>query len=321
MMTTGSVNPRMTLEATGLGRRRSRPLQPDRAGAGAGRRRARRGRARPGRRAAGHHRQAHRPQPQGQVRRPRARASKPQIWWENNAPLSPEHFERLHADMRAHVAGRRAVRPGPLRRRRSGAPAERAGDHRTRLARPVHPPPAAPPRPRRAGGFRPRLHHPQLPELQGRPGAARRALRDGDRDLVRAEAGADRRHRLRRREQEVGLHHPQLPAAREGRDADALLGQPRRGRSRGRGGVLRPVRHRQDHAVGRSGARADRRRRARLVRRRHVQLRRRLLRQDHQPLARGRAGDLHDHLDVRHRRREHGLRSRHATRSTSTTTA
>ncbi|MBA3325600.1 MAG: phosphoenolpyruvate carboxykinase [Rhodobacteraceae bacterium] len=28
-----------------------------------------------------------------------------QIWWENNPPLSPENFERLHADMRAHVRG------------------------------------------------------------------------------------------------------------------------------------------------------------------------------------------------------------------------
>ena len=28
-----------------------------------------------------------------------------EIWWENNAPLSPANFERLHADMRAHVAG------------------------------------------------------------------------------------------------------------------------------------------------------------------------------------------------------------------------
>jgi ATP-dependent phosphoenolpyruvate carboxykinase len=35
----------------------------------------------------------------------------------------------------------------------------------------------------------------------------------------------DRRHVLCRRDQEVGLHDPQLPAARPGRDADALLGQ------------------------------------------------------------------------------------------------
>ena len=73
-----------------------------------------------------------------------------------------------------------------------------------------------------------------------------------------------------------------LPAAE--RRADALLGQcqPRR-RERA---VLRPVRHRQDHAVGRSEPHPDRRRRARLGPGRHLQFRGRLLRQVHQALAR-----------------------------------
>ena len=55
------------------------------------------------------------------------------------------------------------------------------------------------------------------------------------------------------------------------------------------------------------GPGADRRRRARLVRPRHLQLRGRLLRQDHQPLRRGRARDLRHHQPLRHRGREHGL--------------
>jgi phosphoenolpyruvate carboxykinase (ATP) len=29
----------------------------------------------------------------------------PTIWWQNNAPMAPEHFERLLADMKAHVRG------------------------------------------------------------------------------------------------------------------------------------------------------------------------------------------------------------------------
>ncbi len=29
----------------------------------------------------------------------------PHIWWDNNAPLAPEHFDRLLADMRAHIEG------------------------------------------------------------------------------------------------------------------------------------------------------------------------------------------------------------------------
>ena len=28
------------------------------------------------------------------------------VWWENNPPMEPEAFERLHADMRAHASGR-----------------------------------------------------------------------------------------------------------------------------------------------------------------------------------------------------------------------
>ena len=48
--------------------------------------------------------------------------------------------------------------------------------------------------------------------------------------------------------------------------------------------VLRPVGHRQDDALGRSAAAADRRRRALLERRRHLQHRRGLLRQVHRPL-------------------------------------
>ena len=65
--------------------------------------------------------------------------------------------------------------------------------------------------------------------------------------------------------------------------------------------LLRPVGHRQDHAFGRHLARADRRRRTRLVRKGHLQLRRRLLRQDHQPQPGRRTRNLRHHLEVRAR--------------------
>ena len=58
--------------------------------------------------------------------------------------------------------------------------------------------------------------------------------------------------------------------------------------------LLRALRHRQDDALGRSQAAADRRRRARLGRLRRVQLRGRLLREDDPPLGGGRARDLRD---------------------------
>ena len=63
---------------------------------------------------------------------------------------------------------------------------------------------------------------------------------------------------------------------------------------------------------------ADRRRRAWLVGHRGVQFRRRLLRQDDPPLARGRAGDLRDHQALRHGARECRDRSRRRASSTST---
>ena len=66
--------------------------------------------------------------------------------------------------------------------------------------------------------------------------------------------------------------------------------------------------YRQDDALGRPGAPADRRRRARLGRRRRLQLRGRLLREGDPPLGGGRARDLQDDADLRDdpRERRHG---------------
>ena len=132
-------------------------------------------------------------------------------------------------------------------------------------------------------------HH-RSAELQGRSQTPRLQVGERRRDRFRPQDRPDRRVLLCRRDEEVGVHHAELLSARKGRDADALLGQcrPRR-RQRD---LLRPVRHRQDHAVGRSEAHADRRRRARLGQRRHLQFRRRLLRQMHQAVGRSRARDL-----------------------------
>src|SRR5471030_3416248 len=32
-------------------------------------------------------------------------ASESQVWWDNNKPMSPAHFDALHADMMAHAEG------------------------------------------------------------------------------------------------------------------------------------------------------------------------------------------------------------------------
>ena len=137
---------------------------------------------------------------------------------------------------------------------------------------------------------------------------------------LRAAARPHRRHRVRRRDQEVGLHRPELPAAAAGRAADALLGQHG---------------HRRATWRSSSGCRARARRRSRPIPiaaligddehgwsgRRRVQLRGWLLRQGDPPVGRGRAGDLRHDAPLRHDPRERGDRTRTAGASTSTTTA
>ena len=87
-----------------------------------------------------------------------------------------------------------------------------------------------------------------------------------------------RRHALRRRDEEVDLHGAQLsPAA--SRTCFPMHCSANIGTRRRRGGLLRALRHRQDHALGRPDPAPHRRRRARLERPRRVQLRGRLLRQ------------------------------------------
>ena len=118
-------------------------------------------------------------------------------------------------------------------------------------------------RPERAEleSFVPELTIVDLPSFKADREAPRRAakVRNDGRDRLHPQDRADLRLVLRRRDEEVGVHHAQFLSARAGRDADALLGQCRPGGRRR--AVLRPVRHRQDHALGRSEPHADRRRR------------------------------------------------------------
>ena len=154
--------------------------------------------------------------------------------------------------------------------------------------------------------FEPNFTVLHAPELQADPATARHAHRHVHRAQSRRAHDPHRRHALRRRAEEGDVHRDELPAAEAGRAVDALLRERRRqGRHRA---LLRALRHRQDDALGRSRARAHRRRRARLVRRRSLQLRGRLLREGDQPLARERARHLSDHADVRHGARERRAR-------------
>ncbi len=186
--------------------------------------------------------------------------------------------------LREHVSappglppGPRRLGPGLLRRRGPALPAAGPGSHRPRVALALRSQYVHPGRTARAHRPRPRFHHHPRPQLPGHPRGRRHQVGGFHPAQPAAQAGADRRHLLRGRDQEVDLHRAERPAAARGRAPDALLGQ--RGLRRRRRGLLRPLGHRQDDAVGRSVSAPDRRRRARLERRRRLQLRGRLLRQ------------------------------------------
>ena len=185
-------------------------------------------------------------------------------------------------------------------------------DHRVRLAQPVRPQPVHR-RSRRGGRGRTRREFTVIdaPSFKADPDAARHATpRWSSRSTSRSSwcSSAARATPARSRSRSSRVLNYLLPL--QGVLLDALLGEHRRGRRRG--AVLRPVGHRQDDAVERSRAAADRRRRARLERSRRLQLRGRLLREDDPAVGRGRAADLRDDAPVRHGARERGVRPGHA---------
>ena len=203
---------------------------------------------------------------------------------------------------RAPRRTRPAVRRRCLRRRRPVPPHRRPGRHRQPLPRALREDDVHHACRLGAPVVRARCARAPCAGGRGRPGGRRHPHRHVRRPPPDAGRGADRRHVLRGRDQEGDLHGDERPPSARRRPADALLGERRRGRQ-GRG-LLRPLGHRQDDPVRRPVALADRRRRARVGRERRLQHRGRLLRQGDPALGRGRAGDLPDDEDLRHRARE-----------------
>ena len=70
------------------------------------------------------------------------------VWWDGNRKMSKENFDKLLADFLKHSEGKKTLRAGPLRWRRSEIPDQDAHLHRTGLAFAVHPPIADPSRAR-----------------------------------------------------------------------------------------------------------------------------------------------------------------------------
>ena len=209
------------------------------------------------------------------------------VWWDGNRKLSKEHFDKMLADFLAHAKGKSLFAQDLYGGADPSLSHQGPRLHRARLALAVHPPAADPSGASPSSpSFVPDMTIIDLPSFKPDAEASRRPrrLRHDGGDRFHPQDRADLRLVLCRRDEEVGVHHAQLLPAGAERGADALLGQRRPGR-RSRA-VLRPLRHRQDDALGRSEPHPHRRRRDRLGPERHLQFRRRLLRQDHQAVAR-----------------------------------
>ena len=136
------------------------------------------------------------------------------IWWEKNPRLDPAAFERLHEDVRGYLDAHERVRAGSVRRRGPGLPATGAVRHAERLARAVRAEHVHPGHAGGAGAVPSRVHGAARARLPGRSRAARHPHRHLHRAPLRQEAGADRRHPVRGRDEEVDLHRAQLSPSR-----------------------------------------------------------------------------------------------------------
>ena len=231
------------------------------------------------------------------------------VWWDNNGAITPEQFDALLQDFLAHAEGKELFAQDlyggadPSYRVRARVFTEFAWHSlfiRNLLIRPER---------GELARYVPDLTIVDLPSFKADP--ARHGCRsetviacDFTRKIVliggTSYAGEMKKSVF------TYLNYVLPPQSVMPMHCSANVGSRRRRRR-----VLRPLRHRQDHALGRSEPHAARRRRARLEPERRLQLRGRLLRQDDPPLARGGAGDLRHHRALRHGARERHRRPDH----------
>ena len=202
------------------------------------------------------------------------------VWWDGNRKLSKEHFDNLLADFLAHAKGKTLFAQDlyggadPKYRIKARVFTELAWHSlfiRQLLIRPER---------AELASYVPDMTIVDMPSFK--PDAKRHGGRDGSDTMVAIDftrkivliGGSSYAGEMKK----SVFTTLELLSAGARRDADALLGQCRQGRRQR--AVLRPVRHRQDDAVGRSEPHPDRRRRDRLVAGGHLQFRGRLLRQD-----------------------------------------
>ena len=228
--------------------------------------------------------------------------SEDRIWWGDVNADSRGALRRAAREGRRAPRRQRPLRRRRVCRRRSRAPDRGPRGHEPSVPRALRPHDVHRPERGRAARFEPQALVLHAPELEADPAA------DGTRTGTFVVLHPSREEVLiggtfyagEIKKSIFTLMNDRLPL--EGvfpMHCSANVGDARRRRD-----LLRPLRHREDDALGRSGAHADRRRRARLGRRRRLQLRGRLLREGDPPLGGGRAGDLQDDPRVRDDPRE-----------------
>ena len=180
------------------------------------------------------------------------------IWWGKvNRPISRGELRSPPGPPRRVRGVEGPVQPGLLHRRRARPPTVAAGLYRDRLGEHVLAQPVPPTDRGAAPRLRPELHDHLRALVPGRPRDRGDAHRDGHPGPPAPDGDPDRRHRVRRRDQEERVHGDELPDARRGRAADALGHQHRPGRRRG--GLLRALGDRQDDPLRRPAPEPDRR--------------------------------------------------------------
>ena len=150
------------------------------------------------------------------------------VWWDNNNAMSVEHFDALLADFIAHAKGKTLFAQDlyggadPQLRIRARVFTEYAWHSLFIRNLLIRPPVGG------SGELCPGADDRRSALVPRRPQAARGAKRDDHRLRLHAQDRAHRRHELCGRDEEIGVHRPQLPLAGETGHADALLGQHRR---------------------------------------------------------------------------------------------
>ena len=213
MFETGSRNAEFGAGRSGFRDLEARPLESRRAAALRACVAAPRSAHRRARAARRRHRRPHRPQPEGQVRRPRRQHRGRSSGGTTTMRCRSSISTLLLADFLAHAKGKTLFAQDLYGGADPGLARQGARLHRIRLAFAVHPQSPDPSAGRGPRRLRPRSDDRRPAVVPRRPEAPRRAQRDGHRLRLHPQDRADRRHELCRRDEEVGLHLSQLRPA------------------------------------------------------------------------------------------------------------